>query len=69
MKNTMNNKMEMFIRKLQEISADLYEEYSQLDDDGIELCCPLTETIDILYEFSIMNIEDTIDETKFKNEI
>jgi len=64
MKNTMNNKMEMFIRKLQEISADLYEEYSQLDNDGIEFCCPLTETIDTLYEFSIMNIEDTIDETK-----
>lgn len=69
MKNTINPKMKMFIIKLQEISADLYEEYSQLDDDGIEFCCPLTETIDTLYEFSIMNIEDTIDETKFKNEI
>ena len=65
MKNIMNKKVEMFIRKLQEISSDLYEEYSQLDNDGIEFCCPLTEIIDTLYEFSIMNIEDTIDETKF----
>jgi hypothetical protein len=45
-------KIETFIRKLQEISAVLYEEYRQLDDDGIEFCCPLTETIDTLYEFS-----------------
>ena len=64
MKNTMNKKVEMFIKKLQGISADLYEEYNQLDDDGIDYCCPLTEIIDVLYEFSIMNTEDTIDETK-----
>lgn len=69
MKNNMNKKMEMFIRKLQEVSADLYEEYSQLDNEGITFCCPLTETIDTLYEFSIMNTEDTIDETKLYNEI
>lgn len=64
MKNNMNKKMEMFIRKLQEVSADLYEEYSQLDNEGITFCCPLTETIDTLYEFSIMDIEDTINEEK-----
>lgn len=59
MENTMNKETKEFIEKLQAIGNALYEEYNQLND-GLQYTCPLTDVIDSLYEFSIMNIEDTI---------
>ena len=62
MKNIMNEAVKNFIEKVQEIGMELYEEYSNMDNSGIEYTCPLTDVIDTLYEFSIKDINETIKE-------
>lgn len=66
MENIMNKDMKLFIEKLQKTGRELYEEYNSLDDSGIEYTCPLTILIDELYSFSIMNIDETIDESIYE---
>lgn len=62
MKNAMNESIEKFVKKLQEVGMELYEEYNSLDIDGIVYTCPLTDIIDTLYAFSMKDINETIKE-------
>lgn len=59
MKNKMTDELNMFINKVQRIGMELYDEYNSLNED-VEYTCELTNLIDSLYEFSLLNKEDTI---------
>lgn len=59
MENKMTDELSIFINKLQRIAMELYDEYNSLDE-GIEHTCELTELIDNLYAFSLLNHKDAI---------
>lgn len=59
MENKMTDELNIFIDKLQRIAMELYDEYSSLDT-GIEHTCELTELIDNLYAFSLLNNKEAI---------
>ncbi len=59
MKNKMTDELNTFINKVQRIGMELYDEYNSLNEE-VEYTCELTNLIDSLYEFSLLNKEDTI---------
>lgn len=59
MENKMTDELDVFINKLQKIAMELYDEYNSFDT-GIEHTCELTELIDSLYAFSLLNHKDAI---------
>ncbi len=64
MKNIMTPEMEKFIKKAQEEMSKLYEEYSEIDLEGVEYTCPLTNIMMEIEEFSCLDLKDTINEEK-----
>lgn len=59
MKNQMTDELSTFIDKVQRIGMELAEEYNSLNE-GVEYTCELTNLIDNLYEFSLLEKKDTI---------
>lgn len=59
MKNKMTEELNAFINKVQRIGMELYDEYNSLNEE-VEYTCELSNLIDSLYEFSLLNKENTI---------
>ena len=59
MKNKMTDELSTFIDKVQRIGMELHDEYNSLIE-GVEYTCELTNLIDSLYEFSLLEKKDTI---------
>ena len=64
MKNIMTPKIEKFIKKAQKEMSKLYEEYSEIDLEGVEYTCPLIDIMMEIEEFSCLDLKDTINEEK-----
>ena len=54
----MSKELNAFLDKAQRIAKELYEECNSFDE--LRYSCPLTDTMDRLYEFSLMKKEDAI---------
>lgn len=57
--NVMTEELNTFIDKAQRIAMDLYNEYNSFEN-AVEYACPLTDMIDQLYAFSLMEKKETI---------
>lgn len=55
----MTEELNAFINKVQRIGMELYDEYNSLNEE-VEYTCELSNLIDSLYEFSLLNKENTI---------
>lgn len=58
MGNKMTKELDVFLDKAQRIARELYEECNSFDE--LRYSCPLTVTMDQLYEFSLMKKNDAI---------
>ncbi len=59
MENVMTEELSKFIDKLQKAGGELYEEYNSLSN-SVGYTCKLTNLMDHLYEFSLLEKKDTI---------
>lgn len=59
MENVMTEELSKFIDKLQKAGRELYEEYNSLSN-SVWYTCELTNLMDRLYEFNLLEKKDTI---------
>ncbi len=64
MKNKMTPDIQKFIQKAQNLMNDLYDEYTQIEIDGLTYECPLTRFMDDAQDFFIKEPEILIDENE-----